>query len=92
MTGCVPIREFTDANGVSWKVWSTTPMLPGVAGGYREGWLTFESSSARRRLAPIPPGWEDAPPSDLRAFCERAVAVMKTPHTGSWRIEPRDET
>jgi hypothetical protein len=86
----VPIREFTDAQGVTWKVWSTTPMLPGVAGGYREGWLTFESSNARRRLAPIPSGWEDAAAPELRALCERAKEVSKTPHTGSWRIEPRE--
>src|SRR5688572_20429788 len=38
------------------------------------GWLAFESPTERRRLAPIPPGWEDATDAELAVMCERAAA------------------
>jgi hypothetical protein len=36
------------------------------------GWLTFESGSERRRLAPVPPGWERLPDTALERLCRRA--------------------
>lgn len=36
------------------------------------GWLTFESRGERRRLAPIPDGWEGAPLELLRAWLASA--------------------
>jgi hypothetical protein len=84
------IRDFKDAHGVSWKVWSTVPFTTGVAGAMKGGWLTFESDRERRRLVPIPPDWEDASVAELVAYCTRGEAIGRTPHTGSWRIEPRD--
>ena len=36
------------------------------------GWLTFESESGRRRLAPIPPGWERLTDEALERLCHRA--------------------
>ena len=87
----VPIREFTDAAGVRWRVWSTIPFaVGGVADAMRLGWLTFESTGVRRRLAPIPSDWEDASDSRLCEYCTRAPAVGQTPVTGSYRIVPRD--
>jgi hypothetical protein len=53
----------------------------------RQGWLTFEAGNERRRLAPIPAAWENAPDDVLRDYCSRAEVVGRTPHTGSWRIE-----
>ncbi len=86
----VPMREFIDAAGVRWTVWSTTPFSSGVASNLRTGWLTFESSGTRRRLAPIPEGWEEAAVDRLRSYCAAAEAVGRTPITGSRPIEPRD--
>ena len=40
-----------------------------------EGWLAFESTSERRRLAPIPPRWEIASESELADLCARASAA-----------------
>lgn len=40
-----------------------------------EGWLVFESGSERRRLMPIPPGWEIRSDADLERLCGRAKAV-----------------
>jgi hypothetical protein len=75
------IREFTDSAGVAWRVWATRP--PQAGAGYHEsfrsGWLTFESATgSRRRLAPIPRGWEDAPRERLELMCRAAEAVRRT--------------
>jgi len=78
----VPIREFADSAGVHWQVWSTVPAMGGVAGSFRQGWLTFTSSLDRRRLAPIPPNWEMASEAELRRFVERAMPVRPTPPGG----------
>ena len=43
------------------------------------GWLAFESTSERRRLSPIPPGWETAPESELAQLCARASAAPGPP-------------
>ena len=43
--------------------------------GFEAGWLTFESDEERRRLAPIPLGWEGAPEHALRTFCHEARAI-----------------
>jgi hypothetical protein len=37
-----------------------------VSGAYAQGWLAFESRHDKRRLAPVPDGWEDL---DERALC-----------------------
>jgi hypothetical protein len=44
-----------------------------VAMELRFGWLVFESESAKRRLAPIPPGWESADEQTLRGYLHQAT-------------------
>jgi hypothetical protein len=46
--------------------------------GYGRGWLTFESLAEKRRLVPIPGGWEQASSTVLRTLCERAKRIAKT--------------
>jgi hypothetical protein len=46
--------------------------------GYGRGWLTFESLDEKRRLVPIPNGWEDSSNTALRALCEQAKRIAKT--------------
>jgi hypothetical protein len=84
----VPIRDFIDAAGIHWQVWSTVPATGGVAGAFRQGWLTFDSPIERRRLVPIPFNWEVASDSDLRGFCERATTVRITPRDGVQSVDP----
>ena len=53
---------------------STAPVLsPGLEGG----WLTFECGSEKRRIAPIPAGWEDADDAMLDELCRSAQVVPK---------------
>jgi hypothetical protein len=56
----------------------------------RAGWLTFESSGVRKRLMPIPDGWETASDATLSDLCARAEVVGRTPHTGSISVQKRD--
>jgi len=83
------VREFIDAAGVTWRVWNTRPSKAGV---YRDrfsaGWLTFESRTERRRLAPIPPNWEDASDERLGLMSRVAEVVERRRSSGdSWRNE-----
>jgi hypothetical protein len=57
-----------------------------LAHGFSAGWLTFDSRLERRRLSPIPSGWETAPTSELAAMCSRAATV---PGTSNRTIEER---
>lgn len=70
-------RVFTDANGTSWEVWDVRPTgaaeIVQVRNQFADGWLAFQSERGRRRLAPIPEGWESWPDSRLCALCGEAV-------------------
>ena len=78
-------REFRDSAGVSWTVWETYPTKPEMMEPvWRGGWLTFQSGTIRRRLAPIPKGWADALPIRLELMCKAAEAstLRETPARG----------
>ena len=73
--------EFSDREGRCWRVWHTRPRLAEVLSRlpseWKDGWLTFECDGDKRRLAPVPRGWEDfsAPRLDLlRRMAEPAAA------------------
>lgn len=48
---------------------------PFVSPLYAAGWLTFESPTEKRRLAPIPRAWEDLPEAELARLCGEARPV-----------------
>ena len=56
-----------------------------LGGDLEHGWLYFHTdapaSQPRRRLAPIPPGWESLPDTELAALLARARLV--TTRTGA---------
>ena len=73
------MRQFRDDAGTEWKV-SLTPRGSDAVSrenylpeAYREGWLVFESSQEKRRLAPVPPDWEAMPIEELVRLCGKAV-------------------
>ncbi len=49
-----------------------------LSSGFSEGWLTFESSTEKRRLTPIPSNWDSCPDAVLRSWCMRAKPIGKT--------------
>jgi hypothetical protein len=83
------IREFTDLAGVAWRVWETTPRAGAV---YDErlkgGWLTFESATVRKRLAPIPRGWQEAVTERLDLMCRAAEVVRRASGTAPLSPDP----
>lgn len=49
-----------------------------VSSEYRGGWLCFESDSGeKRRLAPVPQGWDEAGPDKLATWLQAAKIVVK---------------
>jgi hypothetical protein len=70
------LREFDDGKGNLWRVWATRPQSGRVREQFRGGWLTFEPGgreASRRRLAPIPDGWEALSEFELRQLCIAAA-------------------
>ena len=79
----MPIREFKDSNGIEWRVWSTRPSNPSfVVEPLRAGWLTFDSDGERRRLSPVPPGWEVCSLERLELACRVAIRTRVSPGHG----------
>ncbi len=70
-------------------MWDTTPQPRAV---YDErlkgGWLTFESAVTRKRLAPIPRGWEEAPLDRLELMCRAAEVVRRSSGTSPLTPDP----
>jgi hypothetical protein len=79
----MPRRRFTDAKGVEWEVYDVVvrpgPSLRHPAHSQQlqpaKAWLVFESARERRRLAPFPIGWDEAPPEELARFLGMATQV-----------------
>ena len=51
--------------------------------GREHGWLTFMSGDDKRRLSPIPAGWEGFDDARLSGLLQRAERVSHTPREGS---------
>lgn len=81
------LREFTDAAGRPWTVWSVHPSsdvrlrstpaatTPDEHDLLRNGWLVFETPGERRRLVPIPLDWDVVDDLALEELCTRATPV-----------------
>ena len=48
-----------------------------VASEFSNGWLCFESEGEKRRLAPVPPDWDEAGPDRLSTWLQAAKRVVK---------------
>lgn len=46
-----------------------------VAPRFRAGWLVFESAAERRRLGPVPAGWDRWPDEELRTLLRDAETL-----------------
>lgn len=77
------MRQIRDDAGVEWMVYEVNPAagawrsIDSLPEGYRNGWLCFESSSEKRRLTPLPAGWEDLPIERLSSLLGTAVLVRR---------------
>lgn len=79
-------RTFTAPDGTVWQVWNVVPgqhsesrrnaprhLPPSLA----NGWLCFESLAEKRRLHPVPPGWEEQSDDGLWHWCTTAEPVPR---------------
>ena len=60
----MPLRTLIH-QGTEWTVWNVVPSLEtrlrvNPDGSPVSGWLCFQSSTEKRRIAPVPDGWEVA--------------------------------
>ena len=46
-----------------------------LRGLHRDGWLTFQCGHQRRRLVPIPDGWDNLDDADLVTLLQRAAPL-----------------
>jgi len=55
------------------RIRTATLMTPGL----ENGWLCFENQADKRRLTPIPSGWDEAAETELEGLLERARSVRR---------------
>ena len=86
-------RIFTDSHGITWRVYRIEPSsvspalqrlrdtLPLRHDERRRPWLLFEADTGeRRRLVPVPDGWDEADGDRrLEQWCEGADHVPPAP-------------
>jgi hypothetical protein len=84
----MPHRRFVDDEGQVWHVWETYPRqtseLRQVAPEFAGGWLAFESAKEKRRLAPIPEGWETMSDAELGRLRSEATFIRERGESGVW--------
>lgn len=84
-------RVFSDERGIEWQVWEVIPTLAqrelrhrdpqartSVSRELKHGWLAFQSRDERRRVVPIPDGWETLSDAGLVALLDQSVPVAPT--------------
>ena len=77
------MRQLRDDAGVEWMVYEVNPgagawrAVESLPEGYRNGWLCFESPTEKRRLTPLPAGWQDLPIEQLSGLLGSAVQVRR---------------
>jgi hypothetical protein len=73
--------EITDGSGRRWQIWDTYPQVSKGRGVVREGfaggWLTFETEHEKRRLAPVPAGWETRSTAELLLLLEESEPARR---------------
>jgi len=75
-------RVFHGRSGARWEAFAVNPSAESqsrarLPGPYRTGWLAFESEEEKRRLSPIPDGWQSLPEDGLLELCDRAERVPR---------------
>ena len=82
------MRQIRDAAGTEWMVYEVNPVVSewraaeSLPDGYRNGWLCFESQTEKRRLMPLPAGWQELPTERLSALLSSAVQVRRAVQYG----------
>jgi hypothetical protein len=83
----MPLRTLVH-DGTEWTVWNVVPSLETrvhlpLAPATGAGWLCFQSATEKRRITPVPPGWEDWPDEELLERLQAAAVVAAAPPLSS---------
>jgi hypothetical protein len=71
---------------VLWEAWDVYPgqhwteehdASRHLPSGMADGWLCFQSGSEKRRLMPVPEGWDGVADDQLWVYCRAAQAVRQ---------------
>jgi hypothetical protein len=79
------LRSFTAGDGTQWNVWNVVPTLARnerrltLSVGMTEGWLCFDSGVSKRRIVPVPLGWESWSDRELERALSSADEVRRGP-------------
>jgi len=77
------MRTVADSAGTEWTIFEVKKSVAGDQWTYLpeqfgNGWLCFESSVAKRRLTPVPPGWADMSDKELLGLMKKAEPVVRS--------------
>ena len=56
--------------------------VTGIGTELAGGWLTFQAGPMRRRLAPVPDGWDRLADAELATLCGRASTALRAARGG----------
>jgi hypothetical protein len=92
----MPIRTLVHRD-TEWTIWNVVPSLENrlriPLARSTEGWLCFQSAEEKRRVAPVPEGWEGWPDERLAELVEQARVVAAAPRlTRSQSIDSRQRS
>lgn len=77
------VRRFSDRSGTHWRVFQVRRLVledrDYLGEEWRSGWLVFESSLEKRRLAPVPADWSSLTDDALDRLCESATRALTAP-------------
>jgi len=74
-------RRIVDKQEQVWDVWAvTTPVVSTrrilVQADLQSGWLAFQCGEQRRRLAPLPVGWDEMSDQALLGLMDQASPIQ----------------
>ena len=76
------MRTVADSAGTEWTIFEVKKTVTGDQWTYLpeqfgNGWLCFESAVAKRRLTPVPSGWDDMSDAELLGLLRNAQPVVR---------------
>ena len=77
------MKNFRDSTGMEWTVFEVRRAVSAkgdwsyLPSGFSDGWLCFECGEEKRRLAPVPEGWDRADDETIEQWCCSAKPVVR---------------
>ena len=77
------MRTFRDSNHTDWTVFEVRRQVTAkdwsyLPSGYSDGWLCFETATAKRRLVRYPERWKELSDAELEALLAKASPAPRT--------------